>query len=77
MRRAHLANFGAGALEQANASEVATDPINSYFSGSTEITVPAGGETLDVCAFGYESDAGSGSYALNAAHVTATALNAR
>ena len=27
-------------------------------------------------AFGYDSDAGEGSYALNALHVTTTALNA-
>ena len=70
-----LANVGSGALEQANASEVANDPINSYFSGSDEIIVPAGGETLDVYAFGYDSDAGEGTYALNALSVIATALN--
>ena len=71
-----LFNVGSGALEQATQSEVTTDPINSYFSGSAEITVPSGGETLDVYAFGYDSDAGGGSYALNALHVTTTALNA-
>jgi hypothetical protein len=48
--------------------------INSYFSGTGEITVPAGGETLDVYAFGYDSDEGQGTYALNSATVTATAL---
>jgi hypothetical protein len=69
-----LFNVGSGGLELANASEVANDPINSYFSGSAEITVPAGGETLYVYAFGYDADAGSGTYALNALTVTATAL---
>lgn len=70
-----LFNVGSGALEQATQTEVSADPINSYFSGSAEITVPSAGETLDVYAFGYDSDSGSGSYALNALHVTATALN--
>ena len=71
-----LFNVGSGALEQATQSEVTTDPINSYFSGSAEITVPSAGETLDVYAFGYDSDAGAGSYALNALHVTTTSLHA-
>jgi hypothetical protein len=70
-----LFNVGSGGLEQASQSEVNTDPINSYYSGSDEITVPAGGETLYVYAFGYDSDAGAGTYALNALTVTATALN--
>jgi hypothetical protein len=38
--------------------------------------VPAGGETLDVYAFGYDGDHGAGSYELNSATLTATALNA-
>ena len=70
-----LFNVGSGALEQATQTEINTDPINSYFSGSAEIKVPSAGETLDVYAFGYDSDTGAGSYALNALHVTTTALN--
>ena len=70
-----LFNVGAGALEDpASASQVPGDVINSYFSGSAEITVPAGGETLDFYAFGYDSDTGAGSYTLNSAVVTATQL---
>lgn len=70
-----LFNVGSGGLELANASEVANDPIDSYYSGSAEVTVPSGGETLYVYAFGYDSDAGPGTYALDTLHVTATALN--
>jgi hypothetical protein len=36
--------------------------------------VPAGEETLDVYAFGYDSDTGQGSYALNSAVIIATHL---
>jgi hypothetical protein len=67
-------NVGAGALENATATELSTDPINSYYSGQAEVAVPAGGETLDVYAFGYDSDSGAGSYALNSAVVTTTRL---
>jgi hypothetical protein len=70
-----LFNVGSGALEQATSSEVTEDPINSYYSGSTEITVPAGGEYLYLYAFGYDSDQGAGSYNLNVLSVTATQLN--
>ncbi|HEX3491334.1 MAG TPA: hypothetical protein VHU92_18445 [Streptosporangiaceae bacterium] len=70
-----LFNVGSGGLELANASEVASDPIDSYYSGSAEVTVPSGGETLYVYAFGYDADAGTGTYALDTLHVTATALN--
>lgn len=70
-----LFNVGSGGLELATQSEVTTDPIDSYYSGSAEITVPSGGETLDVYAFGYDSDTGPGTYALDTLHVTATALN--
>jgi hypothetical protein len=71
-----LFNVGSGALEQATQAEVtASDTINSYYSGTAEITVPSGGETLDVYAFGYDSDTGAGSYKLNSATLTATALN--
>ena len=50
------------------------DLINSYYSGESEITVPAHGETLDVYALGYDSDTGQGSYTLNSAVITATHL---
>jgi hypothetical protein len=71
-----LFNVGAGALEDPTAAILADgDTINSYYSGSTVVTVPSGGETLDVYAFGYDSDTGEGSYALNSATVTATRLN--
>jgi hypothetical protein len=70
-----LFNVGAGALENPTPAIVSDgDTINSYFSGSDEITVPSGGETLDVYAFGYDSDTGEGTYALNSAVVTATHL---
>jgi hypothetical protein len=70
-----LFNVGAGALENPTATILSDgDTINSYYSGQSEITVPAGGETLDVYAFGYDSDTGEGSYALNSAVVTATHL---
>ena len=69
-----LFNFGSGALAPFNAS-TPSDQVNSYYSGSSEITVPSGGETLDVYAFGYDSDHGAGSYELNSATLTATALN--
>lgn len=70
-----LFNVGSGALETPNSAEVTDgDVIDSYYSGDAEITVPAGGETLDVYAFGYDSDAGEGSFTLNTAVVTATAL---
>jgi hypothetical protein len=70
-----LFNIGSGALAPYNATDI-TDQVNSYYSGSSEITVPAGGETLDVYAFGYDGDHGAGSYELNSATLTATALNA-
>jgi hypothetical protein len=69
-----LFNIGSGALAPYNASSP-TDQVNSYYSGSSEITVPAGGQPLDVYAFGYDSDHGAGSYELNVATLTATALN--
>jgi hypothetical protein len=70
-----LFNIGSGALAPYNATNI-TDQVNSYYSGSNEIIVPAGGETLDVYAFGYDGDHGAGSYELNSATLTATALNA-
>ncbi|HEX4087388.1 MAG TPA: hypothetical protein VHZ33_01665 [Trebonia sp.] len=70
-----LFNVGSGALENPTAAIVTDgDTINSYFSGSDEITVPSGGETLDVYAFGYDSDTGEGSYVLNSAVITATRI---
>jgi hypothetical protein len=71
-----LFNVGSGALEEPNALELQQgNLINSNFSGSSEITVPAAGETLTVYAFGNDSDQGEGSYVLNSLTVTATALN--
>jgi Fibronectin type III domain len=70
-----LYNIGSGALAPYNATDI-TDQVNSYYSGSGEITVPTGGETLNVYAFGYDGDHGAGSYELNSATLTATALNA-
>jgi hypothetical protein len=70
-----LFNVGAGALEHLTLTMVVEDDaISSYYSGESEITVPAGGETLDVYAFGYDSDTGEGTYALNSAVITATHL---
>jgi hypothetical protein len=69
-----LFNIGSGALAPYNASDP-SDQINSYYSGTNEITVPKGGETLDVYAFGYDSDQSASSYELNLATLTATALN--
>jgi hypothetical protein len=63
-----LFNIGTGPLEP-----FATNH-DSYFSGTAQIVVPAGGETLHVYAFGYDSDIGSGSYALDTATLTATSL---
>jgi hypothetical protein len=68
-----LFNIGSGALAPYNAA-VPGDQVNSYYSGSTVITVPAGGETLDIYGFGYDSDHGAGSYEMNTATLTATQL---
>jgi hypothetical protein len=65
-----LFNIGAGGLEAAATNH------DSYFSGSQVVTVPAGGETLDVYAFGYDSDSGSGSYVLDSARVDAVRIGA-
>lgn len=59
-------NAGSGALESGSNSN-----IDSYFSGSGLVTVPSGGETLHVYAFGYDSDRGSGSYTLDNLSITA------
>lgn len=65
-----LLNVGSGPLESG-----ANDNIDSYYSGSGEITVPAGGVTLHFYSFGYDSDRSAGSYILDDLSVTATALN--
>jgi hypothetical protein len=70
-----LFNIGSGALAPYNATNI-NNQVNSYYSGSNEITVPSGGQTLNVYAFGYDSHPGAGSYELNSATLTATALNA-
>lgn len=67
-----LFNIGSGALENPTAAELAhPNVIDSYYSGSGLVTVPAGGETLYVYAFGYDSDGGSGTYALDQLSATA------
>lgn len=60
-----LVNVGSGDLQAAGTNH------DGYFSGSGVITVPAGGETLDIYAFGYGEDQGSGSYTLENATVDA------
>jgi len=68
-------NVGNGAIENPSATELSQgNLINGFLSGSTEITVPAGSETVYFYAFGYDSDQGEGSYTLNGETVTATAL---
>lgn len=62
-------NIGSGALESGGNMN-----IDSYFSGSGVVTVPAAGETLSLYAFGYDSDRGAGSYILDTAAVTAVPL---
>jgi hypothetical protein len=59
-------NVGSGALESG-----ANNNIDSYFSGSGLVTVPSGGETLHVYAFGYDSDRSAGSYTLDNLSITA------
>lgn len=60
-----LFNVGSGDLQPAGTGH------DGYYSGTEEVTVPGGGETLDFYAFGYDSDTGAGSYTLEAADVTA------
>jgi hypothetical protein len=64
-----LFNVGAGALESGTHAT-----IDSYYSGSDIIVVPADGETLHLLAFGYDSDQSAGSYVLDNLTVTATLL---
>ena len=48
---------------------------NAWRRGNSALAEgPKGGETLDVYAFGYDSDTGEGSFALNSAVITATQL---
>ncbi|HEY6495488.1 MAG TPA: fibronectin type III domain-containing protein [Trebonia sp.] len=71
-----LYNVGAGALEDPTATILSDgDVINSYYSGTFQVVIPAdGASSLNVYAFGYDSDTGTGSYALNEATLTATQL---
>lgn len=70
-----LFNIGSGALENPTSAELSgKDVIDSYYSGSDLVTVPAGGETLDFYAFGYDSDTSAGSYLLDTATVTTVQL---
>jgi hypothetical protein len=72
-----LFNVGNGALEDPTSAELSTDSndvINSFFSGVDDVTVPAGGETLNIYAFGGDADTGQGTYDLNDVSVTATQL---
>jgi len=61
-------NVGAGALEPNGTNH------DSYYSGSGVITVPSGGETLHIYAFGYDSDSGAATYALDSGTVTVVRL---
>lgn len=63
-----LFNVGEGPLEPAATTH------DSYYSGVSQITVPAAGQTLHVYAFGYDSDSGAASYDLDSAVITATHL---
>lgn len=64
-----LLNVGSGALASSSTT------IDSYYSGSGVITL-ASDTTLDLYAFGYDSDRGAGSYALDDLSVTAVRLQA-
>jgi hypothetical protein len=66
-----LFNVGSGALESGGNTS-----IDSYYNGSSEITVPTGGETLYVYAFGYDSDTSAGTYMLDDLSITATDIDA-
>ena len=63
----NLFNAGAGALATDSTS------IDSYYSGSGVVTLTAD-STLSVYAFGYDSDRGAGTYALDDLTVTAVQL---
>lgn len=66
-----LFNVGAGSLEQFTTGPLPSNLIDSYYSGSTVITLTADA-TLHAYAFGYDADGGTGSYALDSLTVTAT-----
>jgi hypothetical protein len=67
-----LFNAGSGALEDPTPLEITGgDLIDSYFSGSGIVTVTGSPETLDIYAFGYDSDQGGGQYTLDAASISA------
>jgi hypothetical protein len=68
-----LFNIGAGAQEPFIAGNATQH--DSYYSGSTQITVPAGGATLHFYAFGYDSDSGASTYNLMTLKFAATQLN--
>jgi hypothetical protein len=61
-------NVGAGALEPFIVG--ASSQHDSYYSGTGQITVPAGGETLHMYAFGYDSDQSNGTYTLDSAGIS-------
>lgn len=62
-----LFNVGSGALESG-----ANGTIDSYFSGSSLVTVAGPGtEELHIYAFGYDSDRSAGSYTLDSLSVVA------
>jgi hypothetical protein len=67
-----LFNVGAGELEPFIAANSAQH--DSYYSGSTQITVPAGGATINLYAFGYDSDSGASTYNLITMTFTATQI---
>lgn len=62
-----LFNVGSGPLASSNTT------IDSYYSGTSVVTLAADA-TIDVYAFGYDSDRGAGSYALDDLSVTAVQL---
>jgi hypothetical protein len=71
----YLFNVGNGAIEDPTSTELTQgNLINGFLSASDVVTVPSGGETLNVYAFGYDSDQGQSSYTVNSATVTATQL---
>lgn len=66
----NVLNVGSGALESGGNTN-----IDSYFSGSGEVTVTAPDTTLHLYAFGYDSDRGNGSYTLDTASLTAVPIS--
>lgn len=57
-------NVGSGALQNGTSHD-------AYFTGSGLVTVPSGGETLHVYAFGYDGDSGASTYTLDSLTLTA------